>query len=513
MKVSLLFSSPSTQYEVPWSSEMINHPLQSGLAVIAKTLEDSIETVDVECFGDQVVDDDSQETCEFRYRSVDEFVDLCKDSDVVGMSILLNNISKSIEIAEELKRRNPDQKIVFGGTGICDNNTAKLILQKIDAIDYVVRGDGEQPLLEIVKGNDPADIPNLFYKDGNEVVRSGSRFISDLNDRPTWDFTSAPDHANVMRAFDSRTELFNILRSEYGNFLGMVGIQLSKGCEKAEEMGRCFYCVSSQTPKVIMRDANKFWEQVMNLYDKHGITEYNIADNVIATPEKLEALLDAKKNFSIPEEIQFRGYGYVPFFYKQGGEEMMKQLQELGVKNLFLGVENFDKSVNELSNKPGFEFSEVYGILEQGSRHGVDLFLPIMAGMPGDSKESFQYNIECMEELLKEFGETEYGKGGLVRVDLSMAMPLRGTPWFNQLARNQEVLAFYKQETGTDLLEHIDPDYDVLRDASLRFHHSTGLTKKDVDEYRIQFCEMCSKYIRPEQIGGYEPTIMKGGKK
>ncbi|MFC1682477.1 B12-binding domain-containing radical SAM protein [Nanoarchaeota archaeon] len=510
-KVYLAFSTPSEQYSVPWSVERINHPLQSGLAILARSLEEKVSGIDVQCIGNQAVGGTNKEEYRFNYKTMEEFVERCENSDVVGLSVLLNNLTKSIEIAKELKKRNPKQIIVFGGSGVSDNKSAKLVLQQADAVDYVVKGDGEQPLVDIVRGEKPANIPNILYRENGEVKRSKNKFSSDLNDRQLWDFTSTPDYQDVMRAFDSRTDLFQKLRGGYGNFIGMVGVQLSKGCEKAEAMGRCSYCVSAQSPKVVVRDANRFWEEVTHLYKTHGITEYFIVDNVLATPKKLDALLEAKENYSIPEEIQFRAYGYVPFFFQEGGTEIMGKLKSAGVRNLFLGVESFDKKVNELSNKPGFELSQVEQVVEQASRYGTDMFLPIMVGLPGDSRESLEYNLECMETLLSKYGSREYGQGGLVRVDLSMAMPLRGTLWYNQLAKKQAVLNYYKQETGVDLAEHLDPDYDVLRDVSLRFHHSTGLTGKDLDSYRKRFSEMCCKYIRPEQIGGFEPTVLKEG--
>lgn len=504
-KVSLVFPSPSQQYGSAWSQEKINHPLQSGLALLAKTLEDHCPNVDVHCFGNQHITGDTAKRYTWRYKTVNEFADFCTESDIVGISVILDNLSRGIELAEELKRRNPTQTIVFGGPSASYRSSARLLMTK-KAIDYVVVGDGEQPLIDIVHGRNPADISNLFYKDNGAVLASKRRFVSDLTQRPIWDFSSTPDYIQVLAAFDSRTTLYKELRQEAGNFLGMVGVQFSTGCEKAETLGPCSYCVSARNPRVVLGDADLFWRQVLYLYDTHGITEYFIIDNVLAIPHKLDALLVAKERYSIPEEIQFRAYGYIPFFYQEGGQEMMRKLKALGVKNLFVGVENFDETITQYSNKPGCSYEQVHHIVQQATEEGIDTFLPFLIGLPGDSKESLEYNLSCFERLLSHFGSKSYGNGHLVRVDFSRAMPLRSTRWYQKLEKDSMVLDFYKRNTGIALPEHIDPNYAVLRDASLQFFHSTGLTHDDILAFRERFFRMCDQYIRTEQIGGFEPT-------
>ncbi|MBI5001959.1 cobalamin B12-binding domain-containing protein [Candidatus Woesearchaeota archaeon] len=507
-KVTLAFPPPSERYDRPWSIENINHPLSSGLAILAQNIRNHCEGIDVECIGAQKVHGETAEDFEFRYKTKEDMQASCGGSDIVGLSTILINLENSLRIAEQLKRENPHQIIVLGGPSASYSSTARLLLQQNSPIDYVVAGDGEHALVDIVRGENPADIPNLFYRDRDgKVVKSKKSSVSDLVDRPIWDFTSAPDYTQVMKAFDSRTRLYRELREKEGNFLGMVAVQFSTGCEKAEQSGPCSYCVSARNPNVVTRNAHTFWKQVLQLYDKHGITEYFIADNVLATPQKLELLLRAKEDFSIPSEIEFRVYGYVPFFYQSESKSMMTQLKDLGVKNLFVGVENFDGRVNALSNKPSFAYQQVYDIVKGATEIGIDMFLPVMAGLPGDSEESHRYNLECMERLLREFGSRTYGHGKLVRVDFSLAMPLRDTFWYQRLVRIPEVRRFYLQETGKDLPEHIDIDSDVLRDASLRYYHPKGLTNKDLKLHQQRFVEMCCHYLRPEQIGGFEPSI------
>lgn len=504
MKATFLFAPSSKKYSSPWSSERLNDPLQSGQAILASYLKEKITGIDVKIIGNQVVTGKKIETYRFRDRTIDEIVEYCKSSDFVAMTVLFNNLTSSIEIAEKLKLIKPNQKIILGGQGVSNPVTAKLILKHYSSIDFIVAGAGEEAILGIIKGDKLNQIPNLIYKDGPLII-STQRKTFNINDRSLWDYTLSADYESILRAFDSRNGLYKQLRIRFGNFIGRVGVQYVTGCEKANKLGPCGFCTSSQNEKIIGMDSIKFWKQVKNLYTIHGITEYFIVDNILATKEKIYALKEARKKIGLPDNIEFRAYGYVPYFLNNDKEEMLDGLKQIGVKNLFLGIESFFNKTNQLSNKPGFIFDEVYEIIKSATKKGIDLFLPIMVGLPGESAYSINYNLNCLELILQEFGKKEYGTGGVVRVDISKAMPLRGTTWFNRLSKMKEVLNYYSVFTGKNLENDIDPNYELLRIASTQFFHSTGITSDELKDGFERMQKMCLKYIRAEQVGGYEP--------
>jgi amino acid adenylation domain-containing protein len=67
-----------------------------------------------------------------------------------------------------------DITVVVGG------NTASYYHEEVvgnDYVDYVIRGDGELPLLKICRGEDPADIPNCVYKIDGRVVANPIDYV------------------------------------------------------------------------------------------------------------------------------------------------------------------------------------------------------------------------------------------------------------------------------------------------------------------------------------------------
>lgn len=105
--------------------------------------------------------------------SMQESIDILEDFDVVGFSVYIVNYVVAMQMARELKRRNPDLVIVFGGPH------ATLFHPDFNGgeVDYLVAGEGEIPLLEILNAlkekREPLDLPGLYRSRGGELVGSG----------------------------------------------------------------------------------------------------------------------------------------------------------------------------------------------------------------------------------------------------------------------------------------------------------------------------------------------------
>ncbi|MFH2009440.1 MAG: radical SAM protein [bacterium] len=79
-----------------------------------------------------------------------------------------------IDTAQHLRQDCPDVAIVLGG--YTASACAEEILERFDCVDYVIRGDGEVPLLRLLEtlqaGGALREVPNLTYRQGRAAVRS-----------------------------------------------------------------------------------------------------------------------------------------------------------------------------------------------------------------------------------------------------------------------------------------------------------------------------------------------------
>ena len=88
-------------------------------------------------------------------------------------------------LAREVKKRHPRLPLLIGGPHATLNPEEVMA----DGFDAVCVGEGEHPTLELVsqleKGVNPAHIPNLWIRHGQEVERNASRpFLDDLDSLP-----------------------------------------------------------------------------------------------------------------------------------------------------------------------------------------------------------------------------------------------------------------------------------------------------------------------------------------
>ncbi len=162
------------------------------------------------------------------YDSSKDFETLCNNTSslikkikpkIVGLSMKwFPYIEKVFETARIIKGINPDIIIVLGG------NTASYYYNKVidnDFVDYVIRGDGELPFLELCKGKNVEEIPNLVYIKKGGIYSNQIRFVH--NDKNADDIYLS--------------NLKDFLISKHASLFGMHFIPTQKGCNL-----NCTYC-------------------------------------------------------------------------------------------------------------------------------------------------------------------------------------------------------------------------------------------------------------------------------
>lgn len=123
-----------------------------------------------------------------------QYIDVVVNSGVrvVGFTIFESSYLTSCYIAGEIKRRKKDVIVVFGGPGASTQLLGKDILKDNDAVDFVVEGEGEVTLLEIVKGvmegKGPEYPGTIFRRNGEVVVAPPRGPVKDIDSLPFPDF-------------------------------------------------------------------------------------------------------------------------------------------------------------------------------------------------------------------------------------------------------------------------------------------------------------------------------------
>lgn len=153
-----------------------------------------------------------------------------------------------IETARQIKEAHPGKRIVLGG--FTASLFADEILREFPFIDFVVSGDAEVPLDELVRQcqskENFASVPNLAFRDGNTVRMNPISFVADedlLNRINFTDFRLLHDYREYIEHFSryvrlpgSLEHLQSLLFSKYTSYPVFIG----RGCSF-----ECSYCGGS----------------------------------------------------------------------------------------------------------------------------------------------------------------------------------------------------------------------------------------------------------------------------
>ena len=506
MKLTLVFPPPSENYsEVIWSDKEVPNPPQTAPTILGTYVQKHASApIDVLCIPTQTV-----ERGIARYFNLTEITTLCQGSDIVGLTCLYNNQESAIELACLIKKENPSATIVLGGQNVSSKHMARLILNQVPEIDYIVIGSGEEALLSIVEQRPPSTCPNLTFRNANGEIQFTKKKLVDLNELPSWNYDNTLGANDLLESYDARTELYAQNTRKYqGRTLGEIGVFSRKGCPKIDgeignKKGPCAFCTSAREISCLMSPEN-FWRQIEILNRRYGIQDFFIADNVFGvTIERLTSFVKARHLFNIPKDVRFRAYTYPEIINSKDGVEIIHLLRKVGISNIFLGVETFNPEISQRANKDPVPFSLVDQAIKRLTQAGMDVFISIMPGLPGESKKTLEHNLDCLKMLLKTYGSKTYERGHLTRVDISPAMPIVGTAWFHALQNDNSVCNKYFQQTGRKLETELHPDFDLLRALSLERDHA-DITEKDIQISALKAKKMCLQYLKSEMIGGFD---------
>ena len=205
---------------------------------------------------------------------------LDQNNEWIGISLLsVNSVLYTIDLAEVLKDKSPDCKIVVGGPGVSTfgimgaSNLGEFMIVT-GLADRYISGEGEYSLIELL--------------DGEEDIKQHQ--IDNLNILPF------PDYSD----FDF---------AKYGGSKNKaVAVTGSRGCVRS-----CTFCdIKSAWKKYRYRSGTSIANEMINHHQKFGSTEFKFTDSLVngslkAFEEFLDAIILAKKQGLITDNIKWSG--------------------------------------------------------------------------------------------------------------------------------------------------------------------------------------------------------------
>lgn len=315
--------------------------------------------------------------------------------DVVGFSVLTSpSISSAIAQSTEFRSIMPGAKIVWGGV-----HPSLLPEQTIvePYIDYVVVGEGEYTLLDLVRhlenGNMRLEeIKGLVYKQNGKIIKNEPRsFLKSLDELP-----------------DPAWHLVNV--KKYSD----ATLNSSRGCPF-----RCTFCYNQAFNKGHMRgfSAERVISQIKHLHQRYAVTEIKFyEDNFTANRKRLREFcsLVIRKNLKIKWNCESR-IGL--------NEEEIVLMAKSGCTWVGLGVESGSQRILAFLQKD-IELEDVEKTCRLLARYKIMPIAYFMAGIPTETVEDFKMTLELLKRL------------DIMGYQYMIYRPYPGTPLFDYCVDN-----------------------------------------------------------------------------
>jgi anaerobic magnesium-protoporphyrin IX monomethyl ester cyclase len=295
--------------------------------------------------------------------------------DVVATTAYTASIVDAVKLLAFTKKINPRTVTVLGNVHatFCYD---ELLRADHAVIDYIVRGEGEETLPELLNcinaESDPKKVEGLAYwREGDVVVTPKRPYIQDLNALPlAWDMVEWPIYSYRAK-----------------NNARLAIVSSSRGCQQ-----KCSFCSQqlfwSQTWRA--RTPENFVAELEMLSQKYGVEVAMLADELPTFDrERWVSILDLMIERQVPVKLLMETR--VDDIIRDA--DIMGKYRQAGVEHIYVGVEAGTQETLDIFRKDTK--------VEQ-SKQAIDLInnadivseTSFVLGMPDDTPESIAATIE-----------------------------------------------------------------------------------------------------------------------
>jgi len=296
--------------------------------------------------------------------------------DLVGIASLFSPYYREVlRCAEAIKERTSAKIVIGGGQASC---LPQLMLGH-PAIDFVVVGEGEKPLVELVRAilsrSSVEEIDGLGYKNDGAIV------VNPRKRNYTFDSLPYPDFSDL-----SRTQYL------YKN-LPLAFIQSSRGCPH-----QCSFCSVHQVfgSTYQKRGIEKIIQEMEQRY-LEGIRVFDFEDDNLTLGRK--HILDLCRR--IQDTFANRPLTLLAMngiSYKNLDMEILEQMKKAGFSRLNLALVSVDQKTLTAVNRPHVA-NDLEMVVDDAFSLGFGLEVHLIIGLPEETLASMAKTVALLARL------------------------------------------------------------------------------------------------------------------
>ncbi len=270
--------------------------------------------------------------------------------------------------------------------------TGGMLPQQSGIIDIINLSHQKQRPV-IVGGPDPTSQPSLYQTADYLVLGEGEitipMLLNDLEKGCKSGKYISSDFADMNKAVVPRFDLIN-----FNNYIHL-NVQITRGCPF-----NCEYCdvielygrkPRSKTPEQIIKE-------LQTLYDLNYRGHIDIVDdNFIGNKKNVKTTLQAMKGWSEIKNYPFY-YGIETSINLAEDDELLKMMQDVDFRLVFIGIESPEDDVVEKANKKINMNRSIVDATRKISSYGMVVNGGFIIGFDNEGDQTTKKMIECIQE-------------------------------------------------------------------------------------------------------------------
>ncbi|MFA5139642.1 MAG: radical SAM protein [Elusimicrobiota bacterium] len=316
---------------------------------------------------------------------------------IVGISVLTATSARAYELAGTIKRLEPSAQVILGGV-----HATVLPEEALSrpGPDYVVRGEGELTLSELVrriaKGQGAEGVQGVSHRCGGTVIHNPERpLVEDLDSLPRFPY--------------------HLFAKDAAFYPGFASVQTSRGCPFG-----CKFCsqrsVTGRSYRYV--STTRAIAEIETLVNTYGATTIRLMDDNIGTnKERLIALCDAIIARGFHKKASFEG--------PMRGDDLLRggfaaKLKEANFSLVTFGLETASNPLMKAMGK-GETVEQVAEAIRITAANGISVGTTLIFGFPGETNADRWAAIRLVSSLPLESAR------------YNILTPYPGTPIYHEL--------------------------------------------------------------------------------
>ncbi len=346
----------------PITQKVAHHPLYPplGLAYMAAVLEQNnfeVKIIDSPVLG-------------FDHKQIKAELETYKPT-MVGVGSMTPTIESALQCARITKEALPDAQVLMGGPHATFADSE--ILESEKAVDIIVRGEGEETIVELAKNNKLSDVKGITFRKDHQIIQTAPRsYIQNLDALPK--------------------PAYHLLPMKKYNITGrnLLPIISSRGCPF-----KCPFCVASQMfgQQFRARSPKNVLDELEWLRDEYGAEGITFQDDTLT--------FDKKRTMDICDGMIERKIGLHWGCGTRADvvtKEVLTKMKKAHCDETMYGVEAGCQRMRDVLNKR-VSTQQIENAIKWTKEVGIFVTVSVILGYPRETKETLQETLDFVRKV------------------------------------------------------------------------------------------------------------------